>query len=75
MSGETAKRIAELNDQLRAALTDIGVAAKVTGLIVSTRGIIELPHDAQVEIRTRVAEFSEFEEGDDPYGERESVRR
>ena len=69
MSAEKAKRIAELNDQLRAALADIGVAARTRGLIVTTRGIIELPSETQVEIRNAVACFDDFSEDNDPYGE------
>lgn len=56
--------IAALNDQCRQAL---GMRPGCRG--VQTQGIACLPTQTQLLIRQRVAGFSAFTEGDDPYGE------
>ncbi len=58
------EKIAHLNDLCRTAL---GVAGK----LVQTRGICDLPPEDQSAIREKVETFSDFTEGNDPYGERD----
>lgn len=67
----SAKRIAELNDQLRtrAGILVANGAGNPKGLIVITRGIVELGVERQCEILNRVRSFDEFTEDNDPYGE------
>ncbi len=60
MSPRTA-RIAELNDQLRETF--------LTGRVVVTRGIAELPEEARSDIISKVRSFSSFTEDNDPHGE------
>ena len=66
MSGENAKRIAELNDQLRTAL---GLLTGVPGMMVMTRGIAALPDLAKIEVLKQVRDFSAFTEDNEPHGE------
>jgi hypothetical protein len=69
---ERTRRIAELNDALRirAGLPSLnGLGSRPTGLIVLTRGVIELPVDAMMAICQRVRTFSDFNEENDPYRE------
>lgn len=56
--------IARLNDLCRTAM---GVAGK----LVQTQGISALPPAEQSAIRQKVETFSDFGEGNDPYGERD----
>ncbi len=56
--------IARLNDLCRTAM---GVAGK----LVQTQGISALPPAEQSAIREKVETFSDFTEGNDPYGERD----
>jgi arylsulfatase A-like enzyme len=56
--------IARLNDLCRTAM---GVAGK----LVQTQGISALPQAEQSAIREKVETFSDFTEGNDPYGERD----
>lgn len=65
------QRIAELNDALRSnagLLTPKG-NGKQKGLIIITRGIVELPILKQAEIMASVRRFDGFSEDNDPYGE------
>lgn len=66
MSGANAKRTAQLNDQLRAAL---GLLSDVPGMMVMTLGIANLPDEAKLEVLQSVRDFSDFTEDNDPYGE------
>lgn len=63
--------IARLNDEVRAkaGLHQDKISGK--GLIVFTRGIIELPGQIQSEICERVRAFGAFTEDNDPHGERD----
>jgi hypothetical protein len=67
----TTRRIAELNDQLRArvGLPCLNGRGAPRGLAVITRGIVELPPGSIAAICSRVRAFSEFDEHNDPYGE------
>jgi hypothetical protein len=60
MSPRTAQ-IAKLNDQLRATF--------LTGKVVLTEGIASLEDHLRVEVATRVKDFTEFSEANDPRGE------
>ena len=53
--------IAELNDRFRRAFTG--------GEVYLTRGIADLPPEAQAEIVAQVQRFDTFTEDNDPYGE------
>ena len=63
MSNERAKRIAELNDQLR---TTFNPAA---GRITYTHGIGALEDEDRAQIFTLVKTFNNFTEENDPHGE------
>ncbi|MCP5004720.1 MAG: DUF3768 domain-containing protein [Planctomycetes bacterium] len=58
------KKIAELNDLCRKSMG-------VTCQLVQTFGINALPEKDQSQIREKVELFNDFNEGDDPYGERD----
>ena len=70
-ASSNAKRIAELNDQLRAraGLPVANGAGIPQGLIVLTRGIVELAPERQCEIFAMVRSFDRFTEDNDPFGE------
>lgn len=59
---ERTQRIAELNDLARTAMGVIDRA-------VMTSGIAALGPELQSEIPERIETFSDFNEGNDPYGE------
>jgi hypothetical protein len=59
----TTEKIAQLNDLLRT--TFLG------GKIIMTAGIAALPPDTRDEIITKVREFADFSEDNNPYGERD----
>jgi hypothetical protein len=67
---DRARRVAKLNDEFRRqaglALSD---TRRVPGRCVMTAGIVALGRQAQAEILARVRQFSQFEPGNDPYGE------
>jgi Protein of unknown function (DUF3768) len=72
MSEEKAKRVAALNDAFRLNFFVPTFGPRlVPGHIVCTRGISALPPETQICIWGEVSNFSAFEEGDDPYGERD----
>ena len=54
-------RIRDLNDQLRRSLNG--------GILVMTRGIIDLGAKRQMAILTAIAAFNDFSSDNDPYGE------
>lgn len=58
------RKIAELNDLARTAM---GIASKV----LQTPGVTALPEAEQSAIREKVERYNRFEEGNDPYGERD----
>jgi hypothetical protein len=58
------KRIAELNDLARTAM---GICSRAH----QTRGISALPQAVQSRIREKVETFSDFNPGNNPYGERD----
>ena len=66
MAGDRTKRIAELNDRLRAAL---GTCCGVPGMVVTTCGIAALDECTKVHILQAVRHFQDFSEDSDPYGE------
>ncbi len=66
MRGERAKRIAELNDRLRAAL---GICCGVPGMAVITRGVAALDEIVKVRVLRAVRTFDAFKEDNDPYRE------
>jgi hypothetical protein len=65
-------QIAKLNDQFRgrAGLPIFG-RPEVPGTMFLTRGVVSLPPAIQIEIWATVRTFSDFSEGNDPYGERD----
>lgn len=63
MSDERAKRIAQLNDQLRTTFTP------AAGRIVYTHGISALDDEDRAQIFTLVKTFNNFTADNDPYGE------
>ena len=66
MAADRAKRIAELNDRLRAAL---GMCCGVPGMVVTTRGIADLEECTKLRVFQAVRNFQDFSEDNDPYGE------
>ncbi len=64
------KRIAELNDSLR-AIVQMPVFGPAPGKVYVTRGITALPPVDQIEIMACVRSFDDFTENNDPYGERD----
>ena len=56
-----ARRIAELNDQLRETFH--------TGRVFLTRGIISLPDEVRERVMLKVRSFNGFTADNDPYGE------
>lgn len=70
MEDQQAKRIAELNDIFRLTFfTPSPGPRPVPGRMVCTSGIAALPLQTQIAVWLEVSRFSDFEEGDDPYGE------
>ncbi len=64
---DKAKRIAELNDRMR-----LYIGTRDTdslGTVVMTRAITTLDYSDQLIILSRVKEFKNFTDGDDPYQE------
>ena len=59
-------KIAELNDKLRQNLFNPG-----KDKVVLTSGFSALPFDEQLRILIKVKEFKDFNEGNNPYGERD----
>ena len=53
--------IAELNDMLRASF--------LTGTVMRTRGIMELPDDVRQRVHQSMRLFEDFTPDNDPYGE------
>ena len=68
MSNEKAKRIAELNDQLRTTFNPIA------GRIIYTNGIAALEDNDRLQIFTLVKTFNNFTEENDPHGEHDFGR-
>ncbi len=66
MARDNTKRIAELNDRLRTAL---GIPCSVPGMVILTRGVADLPEEQRCSILTKVKNFTDFTEDNDPYGE------
>jgi hypothetical protein len=60
VSEDKVKKIAELNDRFEPA---------APGQIVTTRSILNLSPETQVEIWEKVRRFDSFSEDDDPHGE------
>jgi hypothetical protein len=56
------EKIAQLNDLCRTAMG-------ITGKLIQTRGICDLPPADQSAIREKVERFDVFTEDNDPYGE------
>lgn len=70
MTTTKSKTVSALNDQFRRLFFVPSFGARpVPGRIFCTPGIAELPGVAQVEIWGKVSEFSDFTDGNDPYGE------
>lgn len=65
---DKTKRIAALNDELRATL-GLPVFGKPKGRILATRGIQALPPEDQIIIMAAIRDFRDFKKDDDPYGE------
>lgn len=72
MTEAKPRKTAPLNDVFR---QDFFVPSfgphPVPGHIVCTRGIAALPPETQIGIWAEVSNFSAFDEGDDPYSERD----
>lgn len=69
-----AERIAKLNDQLRARVglpVFLGENEPDLGMVIMTRGVTSLPPEQILEAWMQVRRFSDFTEGNDPYGERD----
>ena len=62
-------KIAELNDKLRQNLFNPG-----KDKLILTQGVSNLPFDEQLRILIKVKEFKDFNEGNNPYGERDFGR-
>jgi len=62
-------KIAELNDKLRQNIFNSG-----KDKVVLARGFSLLPFDEQLRILIKVKEFKDFNEGNNPYGERDFAR-
>lgn len=72
MSENKAKKIAALNDLFRLNFFVPSFGPRpVPGHVVCTRGISALPPGTQIAIWAEVSNFSAFDEGDDPYSERD----
>ena len=71
MSAERAKRIAELNDQLRARIGIPSFGEGVPGKVFMTQGIAALSPEAIIDIWFKVNRFDDFSEDNNPYGERD----
>jgi len=72
MSEDKAKQIAALNDLFRLNFFVPSFGPRpVPGQVVCTRGISALPPETQISIWAEVSGFNSFEEGDDPYAERD----
>ena len=69
MACDQAKRIAELNDQLRARVGLPTFGDDVKGKIVMTSGICSLPPEVQIDIWVKVNRYDDFNGNNDPYGE------
>jgi len=69
MAADKSSRIAELNDQLRAALTQPFALVGVRGRIMMTCGVSGLDGEIQRAILERVASFDGFCESNDPHSE------
>jgi hypothetical protein len=67
MDTTTPRTIASQNDCLRAALP-VGTAA-VPGCVVLTRALAALPSATVARVLQAVATFTDFSDGNDPYGE------
>lgn len=65
---QIAEIIATQNDQFRQTW---GADFTISGRIVMTRGVAELPPSAQVQIMQAVQTFSDFTEDNNPHGERD----
>jgi len=63
MNDENTTKIAELNDLLRETF--------LTGKIRLTHGVIELGEELKEKLISQVRSYSDFTEGNDPYGERD----
>lgn len=67
MANERSTRIAQLNDALRQNFrTDDS-----DGQVVCTPGIWNLPVDTREQLFSRVVSYADFNDGNDPYGERD----
>lgn len=69
-------KIAQLNNEFRAALKGVTIAAFNTidprhRVVVLTRGVSSLPHKDIELLVSKIAEFSDFHPDNDPYGERD----
>lgn len=67
---ETTKVIAQQNDQFRKKfmIPQFGVP-EIQGRYLMTNGIVKLGPFAQIEIASKVREFNDFSEDNDPYKE------
>lgn len=69
MVADRTKRIAELNDQLRARVGIPQFGGGVPGKVVITQGINALSPEEQIVVWFAVNHYDEFDEGNDPHGE------
>ncbi|PKQ10894.1 MAG: hypothetical protein CVT70_17170 [Alphaproteobacteria bacterium HGW-Alphaproteobacteria-1] len=58
--------LAKINDRFRSTW---GADFTIPGQIVMTRGVANLPYEAQVKITVAVMQFADFTEDNDPYGD------
>lgn len=71
MSADRAKRIAELNDQLRARIGIPQFGSGVPGRVLCTPGISALAPEDQIKLWFAVNRYDAFDEDNNPYGERD----
>jgi len=68
----TSEQLSTINDTLRMKLiTNIGTASceRITGRLIVTRSVADLPGDQMSAVLSAVAHFNKFTEGNDPHGE------
>ena len=69
-----SERIAKLNDQLRARVglpVFLGENEPNLGMVIMTRGVSSLTPEQILEAWMQVRRFSDFTDGNNPYGERD----
>ena len=71
MSCDSSMRIAELNDQFRAALGIPYLCGGIPGQSLMTRGITALNEATKIRILNQVRSYAQFSKDNDPHAERD----